>query len=115
MISEETYYNLRLFGEGPVGLDGNLSERMSFIIEKKLILPVSGEWVQTGKDDWGLDVKLWGLSPEGEDALSEFENERKKTAQAAEEKRYERLFQIFNSLGSAVFGALAALILSRVF
>lgn len=117
MISEETYYNLCLFKDGPIALDGTLTDRMDYIIKNEYIVPNSttNEYIESA-DEYVVGItKDWRVSPAGFDALAEFENERKKAAQAAEEKRNERLFQMFNSLVSATFGAVVALIFGKIF
>lgn len=117
MISEKTYYELLWFKDEPLALDGTLSDRMKDIIKDEYIVPnsLTHKYIESS-DEYVVGIpKDWRISDKGLDVLDEFEKEREKTAQAAKEKRNERCFQIFNSLLSATFGAVIALLLSYIF
>ena len=90
MISEKTYYELLLFKEGPVALDGRLTQRMRDIIEAGYIEPSKENLEQTGDSEWVSRVLEWRLSDRGLDALSAFENDRQQKAKDAYDKRTDR-------------------------
>lgn len=90
MISEKTYYELLLFKEGPVALNGRLTQRMRDIIEVGYIEPNKEELEQTWDSEWANRVLDWRLSDRGLDALSEFERDRQQKAEDAHNKRTDR-------------------------
>lgn len=90
MISEKTYYELLLFKEGPVALDGRLTQRMRDIIEEGYIEPSKENLEKTGDSEWTSRVSEWRLSDRGLDALSEFENDRQQKAKDTHNKRTDR-------------------------
>ena len=90
MISEKTYYELRLFKDSPVALDGRLTQRMEDIIVAGYIEPNKGALEQMEDSEWTSRVSEWRLTDRGLDALSEFENDRKQKAKDAHEKRTDR-------------------------
>lgn len=96
MISKKDYYELRFFRGGVIGIDGEISERLKGLIEKKLIEPAGVEWRQTSDSEWEVDVKAWKLSVQGEDELEEFENATKNEAENKENRRKDRDISIIN-------------------
>ena len=90
VISEKTYYELLLFKEGSVALDGRLTQRMRDIIEADYIEPSKENLEQTGDSEWVIRVLEWRLSDRGLDALSAFENDRQQKAKDAYDKRTDR-------------------------
>ena len=90
VISEKTYYELLLFKEGPIALDGQLTRRMKDIIEAGYIEPNKETPDQIGNSEWVSRVSEWRLSDREIDALSEFENDRQQKAKNAHDKRTDR-------------------------
>ena len=106
MISEKTYYELLLFKDGPIGLDGRLSKRLEYIIEQGLIEAATRRTEHPYENEWVIEVESWKLSEKGSDSLAEFEKDRQNEAETESKEKRANHFQLLNTVLGAFLGAL---------
>jgi len=102
VISEKDYYELSLFRNGPIALDGRLSDRMKALIEEKYIVVNSYDRGHPDPNEWTIDIKDWRISDKGKDALQDFERELEQKAKDERDKQIDRKIAIVGVAASIV-------------
>lgn len=116
MLSQASYEALLPYRSAPVPVGANgLSEREKELLDDGYIAPceMSTKAIHGAVHVLSVFAKSYAITPNGEDALAEFEEARNAQRKAKTDKKAERRFQILLALFSAALGAAATLLIEH--